>query len=47
MIHEELGRDIIGAAMEVRTTHNLAKSRRRLPAFVVSREVEASLDFDC
>jgi hypothetical protein len=47
MIHEELSRDIIGAAMEVRTTHNLAKSRRRLPAFVMSSEVEASLDSDC
>ena len=57
MIRKELSRDIIGAAMEVRTTHNLAKSRRRLPALVMSSEkklalseaewVETSPDSDC
>ncbi len=47
MIHEELSREIIGAAMIVKTTHNLAKSRRPLPVFVMSSEVETSLDSDC
>jgi hypothetical protein len=47
MIHEELSREIIGAAMVVRTTHILAKSRQPLGVFVMSSEVETSLDSDC
>jgi hypothetical protein len=46
MIHEELSRDIIGAAMVVRTTHILAKSRQPLGFFAMSSEVETSPDSD-
>jgi hypothetical protein len=47
MIRKELSRDIIGAAMEVRTTHNLAKSRQPLGVFAMSSEVETSPGSDC
>jgi hypothetical protein len=46
MIRKELSRDIIGAAMEVRTTHILAKSRQPLGLFAISSEVETSPDSD-
>jgi hypothetical protein len=44
MIHEELSREIIGAAMEMRTIHNLAKSLR---PFTVLCHVERSRDISC
>jgi hypothetical protein len=47
MIHEELSGEIIGAAMEVRTTGTGEALGRHITVFVMSSGVETSLDSSC